>query len=341
MTSRIRFARLGFIVFFAVGSSLNAAFAPQGPGFTEHSGKWARSARAFHAGEYGTFPAGKGKVVYRIFTRTENTRNIVLFPGFGEAPQKYIELITDFLDRGYNVFALSHRGMGESTRLLKNRQIIHIENPKDYYDDADYFLRKVVAPRTEGQPVYLFSHSAGGLIAAHALANNPGFFDKAVLSAPMLDINLGGYSRFTAWLIAQTRSTESYAPGSEDWSPFRATFEKQTATGSMMRWWFLNQMFRRNRDLWVGGPSTGWVMAMLGETEPAKMEALAKRVTTPVLVFQAGDDTYVLPEAQALFVKHAPKAKLVCFPTARHEIHQERSFIRHQATDALFQFFEN
>jgi lysophospholipase len=308
---------------------------------SEFSAKLTDARSFFATGNQGSFIAGGKKVAYRVFRKPTNERNMVIFPGYGEGPAKYTETIYDFSQRGYNVFFLSHRGMGESQRMLANPQIIHIDDATQYFSDAVYFLDTVVKPQTEGQPVYLFTHSAGGLIGANAMARRPDFFTKAVLSAPLFELNLHGYSRTSAYLIGQFRSATSYAPGFSDYDPFKATFGEQTATSSPQRWKVTNQMYRNNPSLLVGGPSTGWIMAILAETTTAKITALAKRVRTPVLVLQAGDDTYVMPGGQDVFVKNAADATLIQFPHSRHEIHQERDVIRARAFVALFDFLEN
>ncbi len=299
-------------------------------------------AKAFFAtGTKDSFLAGGKSVVYRVFQKPANKRSLVIFPGYGEGPLKYVETIYDFSLRGYNIFFLSHRGMGESQRLLANPQMVHIDDATKYYGDAVYFLDKIVAPLTTDQPVYLFTHSAGGLIGAHALALRPKFFAKAVLSAPMFEVNLHGYTRASAYIVGNLRSSTSYAPGFADFDARRATFAGQTATNSRGRWAVINQMYLDHPELTVGGPSTAWIMSVLAETAAEKILALAKRVQTPVLVLQAGDDTYVMPAGQDLFVKNAADATLIQFPRSRHEIHQERDTIRTRAFKALFEFLED
>jgi lysophospholipase len=326
---------------FAVGAPVYALVGVEAPlTVSELSSKWKDATDFFNAGETGSFTRSGAKVAYRIFQKPSNHRALVMLPGYGEAPQKYIETIYDFAQRGYNVFFISHRGMGESQRLLANPQIIHIDDAGKYYSDADYFVDHVVAPRVEKQPVYLFTHSAGGLIGAHLLASRRYFFTKAVLSAPMFAINLHGYSRTTVWMAARLCTSTGYAPGFADTDPAQATFAKQTAVGSPARWAALHRMFIANPRFAVGGPSAGWILAMLAETAPAKIQALARRVTTPVLVFQAGDDTYVMPNGQDTFVKNAADATLILFPRARHEIHQEGDAVRNRALKALFEFYE-
>ncbi len=316
-------------------------FPAQGVGAREFQQKWKTATDLFAAGEIGHFQAGGFKLVYRVFSHPSHRRNVVVFPGFGESPSKYIELIHQFYARGYNVFILSHRGMGESQRLLKNPQIIHIEDTAVYSHDAGYFLQAIVKPRLGGDPVYLYAHSTGGLIAAHVLAENPDYFAKAVLNAPLFELNTKGYAHWLIHLMTSVYSPTSYAPGYSDWDPHKATFAGQTATGSIMRWWVSNQIYRQNPALSSGGPSVAWLKAVLRATTPQAIRAVAKKITTPVLLFQAGDDTYVLPQGHKIFVDHCPGAKLQLFPTARHEIHNERDFIRERAFQLLWDFFEN
>lgn len=310
-------------------------------GFADFDAKMAKAAALFKSSYKGEFVSAKYKVAYRVFFDSKKTRSIVIFPGFGEASQKYQELAYDFYQRGYNVFILNHRGMGESQRLVAtNSQIIHIDDAKLYISDAVRFLEEVVAPKTGENPVYLYGHSAGGLYGAQVMARKPAFFQKAVLDAPMFEMNLKGYSRTAAWIVGQFHWSTSYAPGSKDYDP-KVQFSDQTAMASENRWKYMNATFQKDASLRVGGPSAGWVLAMMAVTSAAKIEALARQIPTPTLVFRAGVDTYVMDAGQDVFVRNAADAQLRTFSKAWHEIHQDVDSVRDEALDAIFEFFED
>ena len=57
--------------------------------------------------------------------------------------------------------------------------------------------------KKKGESVFLFAHSMGGGIGALFLEKYQEYFEKAVLSSPMMEINTGNYSENMAYLISK------------------------------------------------------------------------------------------------------------------------------------------
>jgi lysophospholipase len=302
--------------------------------------KWKKAADFFSTGERGFFQSGTVGVVYRTFFNPKNSKNIVILTGYAEDPFKYTEMIYDFSRKGYNVFIMSHRGMGESGRFLPNRQIIHIDDPKKYYEDANFFLKNIVQPKIKGNDLFLFTHSTGGLIGAHLLAEHPSAFKSAVLSSPLFGFNTQGYSEAVIKARGFFAAKNEYAPGYRDWNPHQAKFSGQTAIGSLARWESVIDIYRKHPDLVSGGPSTKWLETMINESAPEKTKPLAAKIQTPILILQAGDDNYVSTQRQDEFVKLCSSCQKQTFPTSRHEIYLERDFIRDEALENIFSFLK-
>ena len=66
----------------------------------------------------------------------------------------------------------------------------------------------------------------------------------------------------------------------------------------------------------------------------------AGRVRVPVMLFQAGLDEVVRPEAQEHACRCMPDCELRLFPTARHEILVESDDIRDEAVRRILGFLE-
>ena len=132
------------------------------------------------------------RLYYEIYRADNSKGNIVISHGYTESLEKYHELIYYFLKNGYNVFGLEHRGHGRSGSLgIVDRTQIHVNSFYDYIYDFKAFMDYVVVPNREGKNLYLYAHSMGGVIGAGFLEDYPEYFDKAVLNAPMLEINTG------------------------------------------------------------------------------------------------------------------------------------------------------
>ncbi len=298
----------------------------------------------FETGQVGRFIGARNVAIqYRVFVNHPTDQAIVILPGYAENAQKHYELIYDFAVLGFSVYTLDHRGMGASGREVQNKQVVHVESFDDYVGDLEIFFKQVVDKGAESQR-FLFTHSAGGLIGAKFLAKFPGVFRRAVLSAPLLQLNTGYYPRFIAGGLAfaldSVGRSESYAPGFSDYDPKNARWGKDAFTTSKKRFDAYTLLLQQNPSLVMGGPSVRWISEILGETTKAKITSLAKRVQTPMLVYQAGEDALVLPGGQDLFCKTARSCRLIRYTKARHEIYREVDGIRSDAITRAADFFQ-
>ncbi len=102
---------------------------------------------------------------------------VVLVHGMGEHSGRYDPLASALVDAGFSVWALDHRGHGQSEGRRG-----HVERFSTFVADLETF-RLLVASRQPG-PQVLLGHSLGGAIAlAHALSH-PEAWTAVVLSAP-------------------------------------------------------------------------------------------------------------------------------------------------------------
>lgn len=262
---------------------------------------------------------------------------VVLVPGYNESFRKYAELAYDLYQDGLSVYALDHRGQGASPRFLPDRHKGHVDRFDFFIDDLKTFVDHVV-PR--GRPRYLLAHSLGGAIAANYLEENPEAFDAAVLSAPMLEIQLG---RNEALAAAQLLALEAigqgreYAPGRGDYDPLSIPFEKNDVTHSEARYLNNRDIFRLQPELVLTGQTVHWVSQAIQGSVRARVNA--DRNATPTLLLQAGEDTLVKPAGQKRFCDRSAVCQLVEFKSARHEILQETDEVRAKALSLILDFF--
>ena len=126
------------------------------------------------------------EIYYEHYRLKKPLATIVLAHGFGENIMKYRELIYYFLQEGYEVFAMEHRGHGRSGRSGLDSTQVHVESWKYYVDDLEKFVTTIVKPQSK-IPLLLFGHSMGGGISAALLLRQPSLFHAAVLSVPRKD----------------------------------------------------------------------------------------------------------------------------------------------------------
>lgn len=135
---------------------------------------------------------------YELYPQENAKGTIVVSYGFTESCLKYYELLYYFYREGYQVAIMDHRGHGRSMREVEDMTVVHIELFSRYVKDLHHFVEKKVKPMADGKPLYLFAHSMGGCIGTFYLEQYPDDFKRAVLTAPMLGVKLGGCPAWAA-----------------------------------------------------------------------------------------------------------------------------------------------
>src|SRR4051794_13451902 len=146
--------------------------------------------------------AGGAKLRAALFTPRGRARGtVVLSGGRSEPIEKYFETIRDFMDRGFVVLAHDWRGQGLSARELSDRLKGHAKGYKSFLEDYRRLLDAYQdrLPR----PWIAVGHSMGGCLTLLALAHGERRFAGAVLSAPMLGLQLGKFSAGSAALLTR------------------------------------------------------------------------------------------------------------------------------------------
>jgi lysophospholipase len=112
---------------------------------------------------------------------------VCLFTGRAEFIEKYFETVGDLRRRGFDVAIMDWRGQGRSARPLGNPRKGHITTFDQHHGDLVHFMREVVLPDCR-PPYFALAHSMGGAILLQAAARRQPWFQRMVLSAPMLHL---------------------------------------------------------------------------------------------------------------------------------------------------------
>jgi len=319
---------------------------PTAASFSSELGLEARDVDAiqpqYGAGEDGTLAGVDGVQLHYHVQRVQDAKGaVVLLPGRTEAVAKYAEVMFDLNAQGYSVYALDHRGQGESERMLPNRFKGYVKHFDDYVTDLQSFVTTVVLPEQPAK-LFLLAHSMGGAVSVLHAAKHPGTFDALALSAPMLDISTGAFPAPVASAISLTSCGGSdgtdYAVGSGDYKT-ETDFENNTVTRSATRWALKVQQLEDNPRLQLGGVTYRFVCESLRACNRAQQSGAQNPV--PTLLLQAGADTIVLPQAQAKYCAEAPGCQLSRFDGAKHEILMEADAARNEALAQVVRFFNH
>ena len=278
---------------------------------------------AAHGGR-SNFESWDGHTIgFEQYLTDKPAASVVISHGFTESAEKFREMSYYFLNMGYNVFAIDHRGHGRSFRYNGDPNTVCIKYFDEYIDDLHTFVNKVVKPASPDLPLYLYSHSMGGAVAVQYLQEHPGVFAKAVLSAPMISPRTAGMPHAVTDVLTKGFILFGQAKkpviGSKGFNPLR-TYENSHDT-SKARFDYYHAKRCADMSLQTADPSNRWVSEAIRVTKLNLDPARCKKITCPVLLCQPETDTSVYSEAEDEFIALVPDGKLVQFKNCKHEIY--------------------
>ena len=271
--------------------------------------------------------------------------SIVFLHGYCEFIGKYRELLYTFWQAGYNVFFHEQRGHGRSGRARGvGPEDVYVHSYREYEKDLKYLLDYKYLPRLGGNasPLFLFAHSMGGAVGSLFLEDYPGYFDAAILSSPMHEMVMGD-GTMKPWQIRAaltyarfSRKDKKPLPGSKGFDP-HAKAEDSSAMSEPRFTYYLN-LRRQYPEYRTADATFGWVRASLSAQK--RILKHARRVQIPVLLFQAGKDALVMPQAQLAFARKSRRTQVIRFEGAKHELMNASEEIRREYYRAIFHFLD-
>lgn len=269
----------------------------------------------------------------------ENQKCVVTVShGFSEGMHKYREFIYILLKAGCTVVIYEHRGHGRSIRCADDMSIVHIDDFGTYIEDLKHITDEVSKPLAAGMPMYLFGHSMGGCIATLFQETYPAFYDKLVLSSPMLGIKLAeGFKapfarKIAAIAVKAGKAKDALPSGGE-----KETFETSLTT-SRSRYDYTQKIREANVLLQTSSPSFGWAYEALKASRRAMKNR--DKLASPVLLFQAEDETMVSNREEDLLKEKNSNVSLVPIKGSRHEILLSPKSVLTEYYKTLFSFLK-
>jgi lysophospholipase len=266
-------------------------------------------------------------------TRMPRRGTICLFGGRAEFIEKYFEVIADLRRRGFAVATMDWRGQGGSQRLLPNPRKGHVRGFWEYDRDLIRFMKDIVLPDCP-PPFVGLGHSMGGNILLRN-ATMPGlWFERIILSAPMIGIDercLGTTSR-RALAYAEIASllgmSTAYVVGGSDEVYATQKFDGNVLTSDQERWQRTKAVLALAPGLGIGSPTVGWLKSALRACRALSAPDFPAKINVPLLMFAAGNDTVVSTRAVEDFAVRAKVSSCILMPGSKHEILQENDAVR-------------
>ena len=286
----------------------------------------------------GTFKSFDGKSMrYAVWQASQGPKRgtVCLFGGRTEFIEKYFEVVADLRRRGFAVATMDWRGQGGSVRELRNPRKGFVRNFADFDADLQRFMRDIVMP--DCLPPYIaLAHSMGGNIVLRAAAMPGVWFEKIVLSAPMVRLHSSQAkvsmrtARNAARIACAIGLGGRYVPGGSDDYGEHWPFEGNKVTGDRERYARNNAVVEAAPDLGLGTATYRWLWEAFKSMDRLWRADFAPAVQVPILFAIAGEDRVAQSRAIEDFALRLKLARHIVIPQARHEILQERDELRQQ-----------
>jgi lysophospholipase len=292
-------------------------------------------------GEALDFKAADGARLRAAVFPADNARGgVVLMAGRSEFIEKYFEVVNDLLKRGLSVATMDWRGQGLSERLLPISTKGHITDFGAYRADLRLFTEEVARKRFSG-PLFLVTHSMGGLPALQLLADGYDVFDAAVLSAPMTrlfaDPLKGAYARVMANIACSLGASRQSILGVKEHS---LKFEGNVLTSDRTRHTRFRELQEAAPNATLREPTYGWLKAAIDAIDDVHKPDRFAKIKTPVLIVSAENDHLVDSSDHPLLASRSPLIKVTTVKGSLHEILMESDQYRNAFWTAFDAFIE-
>jgi acylglycerol lipase len=224
--------------------------------------------------------------------------------GLGDHSGRYMNVVNHFVPLGYVVYGVDQPGHGKSDGPRE-----YVERFEDFSDTLTAYLA-MVREWQPGKPVFLLSHSIGGLIATYYLLDHQAEFQGAIFSAPVVKVA----SHISRETVMMGRVLSILAPkvGVLPVDPSTLSRDPDVVNAYI------------NDPLVFHGKTTARLAAEMLRAL-TRVSAETHKITLPFIAMQGGSDRLVDPDgAQILYEKAGSKDKtLKIYDGLYHEIFNE------------------
>ena len=265
---------------------------------------------------------------------------VCLLQGRAEFIEKYFETVRELKSRGFAVVTFDWRGQGLSARALTDPRKGHVESFRQYDADLEAVMAEVVLPHHR-RPLIALAHSMGGALALRSAASGRGFFDRIILTAPMIGLPSLASSAFAGSTFRAMRAWGlggAYIPGGRGTPMDLRPFAGNPRTSDPERYARNAGIVAAAPSLGLGSPTVAWVDAAFEALRELAEPGTPGKIREPMLIVTAGQDRIVSPAASALFASRSVAASLLTIVGARHEVLMERNDFRQHFWSAFDSF---
>jgi lysophospholipase len=257
---------------------------------------------------------------------------VCIFQGRAEFIEKYFEVVRELRSRGFAVALLDWRGQGQSDRALADLRKGHVGDFSEFEIDVEEFMNQVVLPDCP-PPIFAIGHSMGGAVIMLIARHGNRWFDRVVLSAPM--IRLGGARSSAHYKIAVRVMRlaglgSAYVPGGSGTILAMGAYTGNPATSDPVRYARTKAVLEVAPELGLGSPTVSWLNAAYRAMGEIVDPTYPNRVRLPLMLIGAGRDEIVSTAAiEGVAIQLRAGSHLV-IAGAKHELMMEQDRYRQQ-----------
>jgi lysophospholipase len=257
---------------------------------------------------------------------------VCIFQGRAEFIEKYFEVVRDLRARGFAVATFDWRGQGLSQRALKDPRKGHVGSFAEYAIDLETFMKEVVLPDCP-PPLFALAHSTGAAVLIQAAAKGHRWFDRMVLTAPLLRLverRMFGMAPGLARIVRLMGRGGAYVPGGGPTLLQTRPFPGNPLTSDPVRYARAAAVLETEPALGIGSPTVGWADAAFRAMAQMRPSSYPARIRQPMLIVAAGRDRLVSTTTIESFAIHLRAGAHVVIAGAQHEIMMEQDAYRRQ-----------
>jgi lysophospholipase len=257
---------------------------------------------------------------------------VCLFQGRTEFIEKYFEVVRDLRARGFAVATFDWRGQGLSQRPLYDRYKGHVASFAEYTTDLETFMKEVVLPDCP-PPLFALAHSMGASVLIQSAAKGHRWFDRMVLTAPMIRLanrHMLGLAPGLARLLRLTGRGTSYVPGGSASVLATRPYVGNPTSSDPVRYARTAAVLETEPALGLGSPTIAWADSAFRVMAQLQSRSYPGRIRQPILIAAVGRDQLVSTAAIETFAIHLRAGSHLIVAGAQHEILMEQDQFRNQ-----------
>ena len=257
---------------------------------------------------------------------------VCVFTGRSEQIEKYFETVRDLRDRGFAVAMIDWRGQGHSSRRLRDPRKGYVRDFSDYEVDVETFVQQVVLPDCP-PPHFALAHSMGGAVMLRVAHAGKRWFDRMVLSAPMIDLPGRRTSLPARALSARAAAGRPGRPlhaGRQRRAGRLESFVNNPLTSDPVRYARNAAILEEDPTLGIGSPTVAWADTAFRAMHGFRAFDYPSQIRQPILMLAASNDAVVSTSAIEEFAYHLRAGSHLVIAGSKHEILQEQDRYRAQ-----------